>query len=117
MRYLEAFRNAGTLFAQGDTHCPECACYGLHIELSPLYVDDKPGVHYLICQHCERIYRRPSWYETQEERIIRVLTEKIHELELRVSVLEQEKQERKQERKQEKPPDDEAITLPNLFTV
>lgn len=127
MRYHEAFLHSHELAKSSNplllgAECPYCP-YTLgrgSIKLQPLHVDDRSGVHFLICPECGEIFNRPDWYETPEERTIRVLMEKVANLEARITALERQPPPKQTPSKHETPPmreDTEAITLPNLRTV
>ena len=115
MMYIEAFHEAHTLVPFRDCEkwpctCPQC--YG--IELTPLHVDDRSGVHFLRCPICGSIYMRPAWYETPEEKLIGSLLAKIAELEARITALEHRPatMQRQAPRRQY-----DVIELPELLTV
>jgi len=116
MLYREAFRQASLLTPYEDCDKYPCKCtYCLSYELQPLHVDDKNGVHFLICEKCGRIYTRPTWYMTPEQHTIRILTEKIAHLEAKLAALEKQPQPRYQKATQRE--ESSTITLPNLLTV
>ena len=109
MLYIDAFSISHSITPFKDCEkwpctCPECATL-----LTPLHVDDKEGVHFLRCPYCGEIYKRPAWYETDEERLIQLLLEKIASLEARITALER--------RQPLKPKDESMIELPQLLTA
>lgn len=123
--YLDAFKDSRILSPFQDCEkwpctCPDC--YG-SIELTPLHVDDKSGIHFLRCPVCESIYLRPAWYETPEERIIRGLVAKIAELEARITALEHRPAiiprlvPAPSSTPAQKHPQNDVIELPELLTV
>lgn len=125
MRYKDAISRArlypdeaeNEKFAPTCTECGYSFGYG-HAQLQPLHVDDRSGVHFLICPSCGEVYYRPQWYETPEEKTIRALMERIARLEERITALEAQKQRPTPQRTPPKREEDESsIMLPNLFTV
>lgn len=119
MRYQDASRRAHAYPSNPDEakFAPTCLYCAFKV-LQPLHVDDRSGVHFLICPVCGEVFYRPQWYETNEERTIRLLLERISELEARVTALETQMQTREPQRTPPKREEDESsIMLPNLFTV
>lgn len=114
MMYLDAFREARILLPFRDCEKWPCTCIDCYsIELTPLHVDDRTGVHFLRCPICGSIYMKPAWYETPEEKLIGSLLAKIAELEARITALEHRPAPITPARRQEQ----HVIELPELLTV